>query len=993
MKIAKLLLMLVGCLLKYTFISASALADLQQSCGPIKVPYEVTAIATKHAYAAGKVILAGFYQNAAGYKQLFVGRELANGQGLDTTFGTCYHPTATTAPLSGYTILGSDSDSTLSATANWIPSAVIIDHVNNIVVVGTCQDLANTAAPYQGFIARFTSAGLLDNTFGSASNPTQGYCLYGPSDLSLPAPTPPATSVPINFNNIIEHIDVSLAISRYVIVGSGDPQGIVVAIQTGTTGTTNTDGQLDTTFNGTGVFSATGDTLGGDATDSVVFNGVRRYQDIAGNLNYYIAGSEKTSGILLALSVVTGATTPPGTPTFPITLQTAFGTPATTGGNTGYISVPGNLLGGASSASVVFNQLIQGLDTNWYLIGQMGGSTAFVVSIYVSGSSINNATFNPTAATIQTFGKVPGVVIINGSQLGQSGSVQFSSLIQKASDGNFYISGVAGSSSFITSILSSGTAFNTAFGPLANPGYIALPYTLVGLLQAPNITQALWDSSGPFFYLLSSNTLASSPGVRSSVAKIVANGSALATGSYTGTVPGITNPFIWSWNYLRNTNIAGATVNINVAIVQTSVGQAIQLLAPSNNPLLPLASQQISIPSTVFDMTDCLFDPTTQDTIVVGASYINNAGAGATNAYIARFTSNLIPDTSFGSGSNGYQNFDASAFGYTANDAALFFSVMLPDANGNYTVAGSVDVGGGVYDGLIAQITSAGDLATTTATFNNPTGYKVYTSTDLGGAGNNAVLTGILQNTNYYIIGMTDVVAAIAVQPLNTVTSTANIGNGVIANITNLTTGAINTHFAITPATFGLTVGVHTQACSFVQAPAPTLDFIVLVNLPATTNGVTTTNRAGICAILPALTGLDTTNFGAGNTGYTLMDSSTFGITATANSMVRFEKIQLLTNNDYLLLGKVVPNTSAGSPIEQTLVVQCKPTGVFNQRLNSVGYLLGSTDSLKQGTMTEYSENVISIVGADGGIFVFGSGVAGGTTNLVEIALIKRYGL
>ena len=120
MKIVKLLLVLVGCLLEYSFIEASALADLQQSSGPIKIPYEIIAIATKHTYAAGKAILAGFYQNAAGYKQLFVGRELVDGTGLDTTFGTCYNPPASgPISLSGYTILGNDSDSTISATANW----------------------------------------------------------------------------------------------------------------------------------------------------------------------------------------------------------------------------------------------------------------------------------------------------------------------------------------------------------------------------------------------------------------------------------------------------------------------------------------------------------------------------------------------------------------------------------------------------------------------------------------------------------------------------------------------------------------------------------------------------------------------------------------------------------------------------------------------------------------------------------------------------------
>ena len=241
-------------------------------------------------------------------------------------------------------------------------------------------------------------------------------------------------------------------------------------------------------------------------------------------------------------------------------------------------------------------------------------------------------------------------------------------------------------------------------------------------------------------------------------------------------------------------------------------------------------------------------------------------------------------------------------------------------------------------------------------------------------------------NTNFYIIGMTDVVT-IAVPSLNSAT-VVNPGNGFIANVTDFTTGVINASLAITPATFGLTAGVHTQLCSFIQTSA--LNFVVAANLPNTTNGVTTTSRAGACAILPDLSALYTT-FGTGNTGYALFDSSTFGITAGATSMVRFENLQLLTNNDLLLLGKAIPNIGAST--EQTLAVQMKPTGVFNTRLNGTGYLLGTTDASKQGTMTNYSENVISNVGADGGIFVFGSVVASGTTNLVEIALIKRYGL
>ena len=1006
MKIVKLLLVLIGSLLGYTLVDASAIADLQQSSGPIKIPYQITATAIVP--GSGKVVLAGYYVNAAGYKQLFIGRELANGTGLDTTFGTCYHPTATTAPLSGYTILGNDSDPTLSATANWIPTAVLIDTnptltTHDIVVIGTCQDTANTTSPQQGFIVRLTPNGALDTTFGSATSPNQGYNLFGPSDLSLPAPTPPAAISPIVFTSIRTHYNTGLAISRYVIVGSGYPQGIVVAIQTGTSGTTNTDGQLDTTFNGTGIFTATGDILGGAATDSVVFNSMQYYTDAAYNLNYYVAGSVKTSGILLALSIVTGTNTPPGTPTSPVALQTSFGQVPSTGGSpTGYISVPGNLLGGSAGSSVVFNQLIQSsaIPNDWYIIGQMDKNIAFLVSILNAGSSINSGGFNSSAATVTTFGKTPGVVIINSSQLGQTGSVQFSSLIQKV-DTNYYISGVSGSSSFIASIINSGTAFNGAFGPISTLGYIALPFAQVGLLEAPNITQALWDASGPgYFYLLSSDTLDSSPGVASSVAKIVANGSVLATASYTGINHGITNPFTWLWKYVRNTGLAGSSGNIYVAVLQTPIGQAIQLLTPSNNPLLPPAAQQISIPSAVFDMTNCIYDSSVNEIIIVGAVYLNNAGTAQTNAYIARFTSNTIPDTTFGvtnpgpsGGSYGYQNFDATAFGGSVGDSVLFFSLLPPDVNGNYTVVGSVDVGGGVYDGLIAQIINNGTaIATTTATFNNPTGYVAYPSTTLGGAGNNAVLTGILQNTNFYVIGMTDVVSAISVQDLNAVTSTANIGNGVIANITNLATGAINSHFAITPATFGLTAGVHTQLSSFIQNSLGS--FVVVANLPGTVVGGVTTNRAGICAINNGLTGLDTAHFGAGNTGYTLFDNSTFGVTpVNATSMVRFENIQLLTNSDLLLLGKVVPNTAAGNPIEQTIGAQMKPNGVFNTRLDGTGYILGSVSTSNQGTMISYGQNIISILGVDGGVFVFGSGVAGGTTNLVEIALIKRYGL
>lgn len=1007
MKSVKLLLMLVGCLLGYNLVYASALADTEQSSGPIKIPYQITATAIVP--GSGKVILAGYYENSAGYKQLFIGRENTTGTGLDTTFGTCYHPTATTAPLSGYTILGNDTDATLSATANWIPTAVFIDTAASltthyIVIVGTCQDAQNTTSPQQGFIVRLTVNGALDTTFGSATNPNQGYNLFGPSDLNLPAPTPPAAISPIVFSSVSAHYDTGLTISRYLIVGSGNPQGIVVAIQSGTTGTTNTDGQLDTTFNGTGVFTATGDTLGAAATDPVAFNSLQYYTDVAYNLNYYIAGYVKTSGILLALSIVTGTNTPPGTPTSPVALQTSFGQVPSTGGSpTGYISVPGNLLGGSAGASVVFNELIQSNTTpnDWYIIGQLDKSTAFLVSILLAGSSINSGGFNASAATVTTFGKTPGVVIINSNQLGQTGSVQFSSLIQKA-DRNYYISGVAGNSSFIASIINSGTAFNTAFGPVSTLGYIALSFSQVGLLEAPNITQALWDPTSPgYFYLLSSDTLDSSPGVASSVAKIVANGSALATASYTGTIPGITNPFSWLWKYIRNTGITGASGNVYVTILQTPVGQAIQLLAPSNNPLLPPAAQRLSIASTVFDMTNCIYDANANEFIIVGAVYLDNAGAAQTNAYIARFTANLIPDTIFGvtnpgpaGGSYGYQNFDASAFGGAAGDPALFFSVLLPDINGNYTVAGSVDVGGAVYEGLIAQIINNGTaIATTSATFNNPTGYKAYSSADLGGAGNNAVLTGILQNTNFYVIGMTYVTTAIIVQPLNTVASTANVGNGVIADITNLATGAINTTFAITPVTFGLTAGVHTQLSSFIQNSAPIGNyFVVVANLPGTTNGVTTTNRAGICAITNSLSGVYTT-FGIGNTGYTLFDSSSFGEAVATNSMVRFENMQLLTNDDLLLLGKIVPNTAAGTPIKQTLVAQIKPTGVFNTRLDGTGYILGSTSTSLQGTMIAYSQNIISILGVDGGIFVFGSGVAGGTTNLVEIALIKRYGL
>ena len=68
MKIVKLLVVLIGCLLGYNGIDASALADTEQSCGPIKVPYEITAITTVP--TTGQVILAGFYENALGYKQV-----------------------------------------------------------------------------------------------------------------------------------------------------------------------------------------------------------------------------------------------------------------------------------------------------------------------------------------------------------------------------------------------------------------------------------------------------------------------------------------------------------------------------------------------------------------------------------------------------------------------------------------------------------------------------------------------------------------------------------------------------------------------------------------------------------------------------------------------------------------------------------------------------------------------------------------------------------
>lgn len=1008
MKTVTLLLVLVGCLLGYNGADASALADLEQSCGPINISYEITAIATLP--GSGKVVLAGFYINAEGYKQLFVGRENAAGDDLDLTFGKCYYPTASTAPLSGYTILGNDSDSAISATANWIPTAVIIDAAHNIVVVGTYQDALNLTAPQQGFIARFTSAGALDTTFGSSANPTQGYNLFSPANLNLPATNP---ITPISFNNVIEHIDgtlgVGVNISRYVIVGSGNPQGIVVAIQDGGA----TDGQLDTTFGINGVFAANGTVLGGAVKDSVVFNSVQYYKSST-FINYYVAGSVKTSGILLALSIITGINTTPTTVT-PTVLNTGFGKVPSAGGSPlGYILISGDLLGGTAGSSVVFNELIQSRilpsatpNGDWYIIGQIGGNTAFLVSIVQAGSFINGA-FNNSAIAQPTFGKTPGVMIISSSQLGQTGTVQFSSLIQQPSpsvDNSYYISGVAGGSSFIVSVVSDGTGFNPGFGVgFPASGFITLSYTQAGLLEAPNITQALWDQTASKFYLLSSDTSDNSPGVRSSVAKIVADGSALdITYNGAGTVPGVTASFIWSWNYVRNTNIAGAFANINVTIVQTPVGQAIQLLAPTDNPLFPPISQQILIPGFVFDMTNCVYVEADDQIIIVGVLYIIGAGAGATNAYIARFNSDLTPDTSFGGIANpaggfyGYKNFDASNFGGAGGDPALFFSVLPTiDNNNNYTVAGSVNVGAGVYDGLIAQIRNDGTgIATGTATFKPGVGFKTYTSANLGGIANNAVLTGILLNTNYYVIGMTDVITSIAVPSLNSAPA-VNPGNGVIANI-NSTTGAINApHFAIVPTTFGLnTAGANTQLCSFIQNPLG--DFIVAVNLPDTQpfGGGLALNRAGVCAVLPGLTGLDTARFGAGGTGYTVMTSSTFGVApAGINTFLRFEIVQLLTNNDLLLLGKIIPTDLAFPLEEQTLVVQMKSTGIFNQRLNGTGYLLGSLVPLsKQGTMTNYSENVISIVGVDGGIFVFGSGVASGTSNLVEIALIKRYGL
>gem|GEM_PF-5440694 len=989
MKTAQLFCMLIGCIMGFVPVYA-ALADLQQSSGPLHVSYEITAITTVP--GSGKIILAGFYKNIRGRRQLFIARENATGTGLDATFGTCYTPPASGAiALNGYTVIGNDVFSTLSATVDWVPSAIMIDDVGNIVIVGTAQDQNVPAAPQEGFIVRLTSAGALDTTFGSVDIPTQGYNLFSASDLGLPISP---TVTPVAFNTVKQHNTVDGGgINRYVILGTGTPQGIVVAVQTGGA----TDGQLDFTFNGNGVFGFAGDALGATATDSVMLNDIQIANDTAGNTNYYIAGSVKISGILIALQIISAAA--PGVQT--IQLQTATFGPAgvTAGTKLGYFSVPGNILGGTISSSVVFNKVIQNATgvLDWYVIGQMNEDQAFLAAILRDGSGINQS-FNFTAATLQSFGSVPGVVTFPSSSIGQVGSMQFSSLIQKAGpDFNFYIAGIAGQSVFFVSITTAGTAFNPAFG-VAGSGYITLSTTTVGLLEAPNIAQGFWDSVGSRLYLLSSDTSPSSPGVASSVAKILANGSALDVATYNaaGTVPGVSAPFTFTFNYLRNYVIQTNNVNTHIAVLQCAVGQMVQVLAPTDNPLQPPITQQLIVPNTVFDVLDAIYSADEEKIVVVGTQYVINAGNGLTTGYIARFNSDLTLDTTFGlpaplpaTDSLGYKNFAADSFGGVATNPALFFSVVSPDVNGNYTVVGSVNIAG-VYQALIAQILNEGTaIAAATSTFNNPTGYQTYTSAALGGAANNAVLTGILKNTNLYVIGMTDVVAAIAVPSIDSATA-VNVGNGIIANI-NATTGVVTTTLAITPVSFGCNVGVHTQLCGIVQK-TDTFNFVVAANLPNTVLGGVTTSRAGAIQVLNDLSGFTAGIFGTN--GYILFDSATLGIPVTANSMVRFETADLLLNGDILLPGKVISDVTVGPPAElRTLAAQITRLGVLNQRLNGVGYVLGSTASASQGTMTSYSENVIASVGVDGGIFVFGSGVASGTTNLVEIALIKRYGL
>ncbi|NBV41132.1 hypothetical protein EBR77_04790, partial [bacterium] len=278
-------------------MTAIDLAHYQTSCGPLPIFFHVTACVQDT--TTNKAIVAGYYVNGSGIKQMFVARLVTNGESFDDTayaeapVGTCYFPTQTAAPKTGYTVLGYDTlqDSTYEKY-DFEPTDIVIDGANNIVVIGVGKDSALSTNPTDIFLARFDANLILDATF----NPSYlhpGLLLIPATGLGIAQPSAPAVQIGISPANL--YFDATASTYMFLVQTTNHVESGIVSLS-------SVDGSFNTSFNNLGynIFSNTD--FGGQSTDYFSFNAFTKGTDSASNQNYYLVGGVAFNGLVVAVT-------------------------------------------------------------------------------------------------------------------------------------------------------------------------------------------------------------------------------------------------------------------------------------------------------------------------------------------------------------------------------------------------------------------------------------------------------------------------------------------------------------------------------------------------------------------------------------------------------------------------------------------------------------------------------------------------------------------
>jgi hypothetical protein len=973
-------------------ITAIDLAHYQTSCGSLPIFFHVTACVQDT--TTDKAIVAGYYVNGSGIKQMFVARLVTNGESFDDTVGTCYFPTQTAAPKTGYTVLGYDTlQNPTYEKYDFEPTDIVIDGANNIVVIGVGKDSALSTNPTDIFLARFDANLILDITFNPSDSPP-GLLLSPATGLGIAQPSAPAVQIGISPANL--YVDSTASTYLFLVQTTNHVESGIVSLN-------SADGSFNTSFNNLGynIFSNTD--FGGQATDYFSFNAFTKGTDSASNQNYYLVGGVAFNGLVVA-----------------VTTAGVLQTTGTFGLATGFASFTSAQVGQSAGQDLEFFGIVQiSAATHFYIAGECG-ENIIVIYLLQNGTGLNTG-FNNSGAL---FGTTPGVAALPASLLGGFNKPSLYNFYRDSTN-NIYMSGIVGTQIFLASIAANGNNFNTAFG---DAGATIFNKSDFGFNNSDTLDMVMWKPKLPFNPAVTSFFLVTNTNsYRSNTASFVQL-SPQATEINPGYGDGGSTYEIFAqvFYYSQHLVLDVQDVNIHVTSLETPVGQCLQLLEETDNPLSPLVDRSLRLPQLVLNITDAFFDG---DKIVVVATEfaVDNTGAVLQPCgFIARFTSNYGIDTTFNAADTpGYKEYLGSVFGGVDTDPVIFMAGIQDETDGNYFVGGSIKVAPEVfYRALLTKVQNDGSTLVTT--FNSPLGYKTYYPASFGGtSGTNSVFTALFQSpvgtstenqlyvlatTNIYILAATDIVPFF--YPISE-DGNVTVNGGDLAAFTQIdrTSGA----FTGTMATIDASIFVFfpgadvpdIQPIDILQIPYALLPdgtpeenyFYVGLNLiGAEFHSAVISNYGAILKYEPDLSGLvdgygynrDT---GARGFGITLFDSEDFGIPISAQSLVAGTTLALLNNENVLFAGYACIDDTATDPLFQTLIIQMQADGVPNQRFNTTGYRLGGTAANELGYMTSFAGGVAAASGFDGGVFVFGQGVSSALKNVIEAALRRRYGL